>query len=258
MIELPNDTVRLVESDDRIELWLNRPEARNAVNLATLDAFEVILSDLERNPRFLIITGGTDGFFAAGADVRDLRERKAHEALRAPNVRMYQRLRSVPLPSIAAVDGYALGGGAELALACDFRICTPRAVFGQPEADLAVLAAGGATWRLPSLVGESVTRQMLFAGRRLDGTEALQTGLADELVEDPSELMAAAHALVDKMAKRSRLSLQLTKLALEMPPGAHPNFDAVAQGLLYENGEHVARIDTFLARSSRPRPTPKD
>lgn len=249
-IRLPNDALRVVESDDRVEVWLNRPEAKNAIDLPTVDALHAVLEDIERTPRFAVITGGSDGIFASGADLRDLRDRRASEALRGPNVRAFDRLARTPLPTIAAVDGFALGGGLELAMACDFRVATRRASFGQPEVRLAVLAGGGGTWRLADLVGKSVARQMLLMGRRLDADEALDRGLIEQIVDDPADLLPAAHAMVDKMAKSSPLALRLTKIAMELPTSAHPAFDVVAQGLLFEHGEHVGRIDRFLSNSS--------
>jgi enoyl-CoA hydratase/carnithine racemase len=252
-MQLPNDALRVVDNGERVEVWLNRPAAKNAIDLATVDALHVVFDAVEREPRFVILTGGADGVFASGADLRDLRDRRAPEALRAPTARAYERLAQVPLPTVAAIDGYALGGGLELAMACDFRIASRRASFGQPEVRLGVLAGGGGTWRLAQLVGTSIARQMLMLGRRLDADEALERGLVDQVVDDPAELMPAAHAMVDKMAKAAPLALRLTKLALSIPASAHPTFDYTAQGLLFEHGEHVSRIDAFLGDQSGPR-----
>jgi enoyl-CoA hydratase/carnithine racemase len=252
-IELPNDSIRVNETDDRVEVWIERPTARNAIDQSVLVGLNAVLDSVEQRPRFLIITGGTQGIFAAGADLRELRARQAAEALHGPNARLYERLTRAALPTVAAVDGYALGGGAELALACDFRVATVRAIFGQPEAGLGVLAAGGATWRLPALVGEPIARRMLMLGLRLKGADALSAGLVDDLVDDPADLLPAAHRLIDKMKQMSEFSLRLTKIALAMPAGAHPEFELVAQGLLYEEGSRDALIDAFLARNSHNR-----
>lgn len=249
-IELPNDSIRVIEANDRLEVYIERPSARNSIDQSVLSSLNVVFDAIEQHPRFLIITGGTEGIFAAGADLRELRVRQAAEALHGPNARLYERLSRAGLPTIAAVDGYALGGGAELALACDFRVATARAIFGQPEASLGVLAAGGATWRLPALVGEPIARRMLLLGLRLNGAEALAAGLVDELVDTPADLLPAAHRLIDKMQQMSHFSLRLTKLALAMPPGAHPEFELVAQGLLYEEGSRDELIDAFLNRSA--------
>lgn len=250
-ITLPNDSVRLVESGDRVEVWIDRPDTRNAISRDVLAALHAILDDVEESPRFLVVTGGTDGVFASGADLRDLARRRAAEALTAPNVALYERLSRAPLPTVAAIDGYALGGGAELAMACDLRVTTARAVFGQPESSLGLLAGAGGTFRLRALVGDSLARQILFLGRRLDGAQAVAAGLADALVEEPGELMTAANAMVDTMARSTPISLRLAKLAMRVPAAAHPEFDMVAQGLLYEEGQAHDRIRAFLDRKPR-------
>lgn len=250
-IVVPNGTIRIVELEDRIEVRLDRPEARNAINGQMLEDIDCVLDDVDREPRFLVITGGSNGVFASGADLRDLRARGAHQALVAPNVRLLQRLRRAPLPTVAAIDGHALGGGAELAMACDFRVATGRSRFGQPEGALGVIPGAGGTWRLRSLVGESMARQMLLTGRVLGGAEALAAGLVDELVETPEELMPCAHALLDRAAASTTLSLRLMKLALDAPEAAHPEIDFLSQALAFERGEKNARIDAVLDRSRR-------
>lgn len=249
--------VRVFERDDCVEVWLNRPAARNSINQQVIDAVTGVLDRLEAAPKFLIITGGTEGIFAAGADLHELRARTAADALHGPNARLYERLVRTPLPTIAAIDGYALGGGAELALACDFRVATRRSVFGQPEGRLGLLAAAGGAWRLPQLVGLSVARQMLLLGRRLSGEEAHSAGLVDALADEPAGLLPAAHGMVDEMREMSHFSLRLAKVALAMPAAAHPEFDLVAQGLLYEEGARDRLIDDFFERGAQ-RGTPRD
>lgn len=247
--------VRLVETEDCVEIWLNRPAARNSINQPIIDEFTALLDRLEVEPKFLIVTGGTEGVFAAGADLHELRARKAAQALDGPNARLYERLVRTPLPTVAAVDGYALGGGAELALACDFRVASRRSLFGQPEGRLGLLAAAGGAWRLPQLVGLPMARQMLMLGRQLDGEQAYTAGMVDALVDDPDEVLAAAHGLVESMRHMAHFSLRLAKLALRMPPAAHPEFDLVAQGLLYEEGTRDRLIDDFFARRGTSTPS---
>ncbi len=243
---VPNGTLEITEHDNTIEARITRPEARNAINSDMLADLSSVLDDLEERPRFLIITGGA-GLFASGADLNDLRARRAADALRAPNVRLFDRLHRAPLPTIAAIDGFAFGGGNELALACDFRIATASARFGQPEGALGLLPGAGGTWRLRQLVGLSMARQIGLAGRVLSGEEALGAGLVDEVVGDAADLMPAARAFVARMAKSSEMSLRLTKIALNLPDAAHPEIDFIAQGLLFEYGDSDDRIDAFLA-----------
>ncbi|MFG5092468.1 enoyl-CoA hydratase/isomerase family protein, partial [Campylobacter lari] len=112
--------------------------------------------------------GTFSGIFASGADIGQLRERRRDDALRGVNSQVFDRIHRLPMPVIAAIDGFALGGGAELAYAADFRIATPALKMGQPETSLGITAAAGAQWRLKELVGEPVALELLLAGRILD------------------------------------------------------------------------------------------
>ena len=143
-------------------------------------------------PCVLIVHSATPGIFAAGADIAELRDRDADAALLAINAGLFEKLEAHRWPTIAAVDGPALGGGCELALACDFRIASHHAYFGQPELSLGILAGAGGNWRLAQTAGQQVARRMLYAGARLTAADALAAGLVDELADDPD---AAAVAL---------------------------------------------------------------
>jgi len=237
------------EYDDRVVLRLNRPEVKNAIDQATVDALHAACADLERSPRVAVITGA-DGIFAAGADIAQLRERRRADALAGINSGVFDRIRRLPMPTIALIDGYALGGGAELAYACDFRIGTPTTKLGNPEGRLGILAAAGAAWRLAELVGEPLAKEILLAGRTLTAAEALDVRLLNEVVE-AEELLATAHAWVDRILRSAPLALRLTKLALAMPRDAHPAFDNVAQAVLFETEEKHRRMSDFLDRRER-------
>jgi enoyl-CoA hydratase/carnithine racemase len=235
------------ERPDRLVVTLNRPDKRNAIDAGTVDALHGVCAELERQPRLMLLTGGSDGIFAAGADIAQLRDRGRLDALAAINQGLFARIRALPMPTLAAIDGPALGGGAELAYACDLRICTERAYFGQPEVRLGIIAGAGATYRLPALVGEAVAKELLFTGRRVDAAEALALRLVSRVVA-PSDLLSTAHGILDECAKASPLALRLTKLAVDAPPGAHPGLDLVSQALLFEDEEKRARMTRFLER----------
>ena len=176
-------------------IGLNRPDKRNAIDQATSDAFAAALDDARKQPCVLIVHSTTPGIFAAGADIAELRDRDADAALLAINAGLFEKLEAHRWPTIAAIDGAALGGGCELALACDLRVASDQAFFAQPELSLGILAGAGANWRLAQAAGQQVARRMLYAGARLSAAEALTAGLVDELAEDPS---AAAAALAGK------------------------------------------------------------
>ncbi|MFC7546413.1 enoyl-CoA hydratase/isomerase family protein [Plantactinospora sp. GCM10030261] len=241
-------SVRVEERPDRVVVTLDRPDKRNAVDADMVAELHEVCAAVEREPRLLLLTGGADGIFAAGADIAQLRERNRTDALAAINSALFARIRALPLPTVAAVDGPALGGGAELSYACDLRVCTARAFFGQPEVRLGIIAGAGATHRLPALVGEARAKELLFTGRRVDAAEALRIGLVNRVVDEPTELLGAAHELLDEMARASSLALRLTKLAVDAPAAAHPQLDLVSQAVLFEDEEKRRRMTEFLER----------
>jgi enoyl-CoA hydratase/carnithine racemase len=229
-------------------LGLNRPEKRNAIDRATTDAFSVALDNAREQPCVLIVHSTTPGIFAAGADIAELRDRDADAALLAFNAGLFEKLEAHRWPTIAAIDGAALGGGCELALACDLRVASDKAFFAQPELSLGILAGAGANWRLAQAVGQQVARRMLYTGARLSAADARAAGLVDELAEEPE---AAARALAGKIARQSWRALELTKLALRSHRPATTTFDVAAQALLFGSQDKYDRMTAFLER--RPR-----
>ncbi len=238
--------LRVDEREDRVVATLDRPEARNAIDQATVDALHALCERLEAHPRTLILTGA-GGDFAAGADIAQLRERRAEDARRGINATAFVRVAALPMPVIAALDGYALGGGAELAYAADLRIATPRLRIGNPETGLGIIAAAGATWRLPQLVGDARAAELLLTGRILDAQTALDWGLVSALHE-PDDLLDAAHALADRIAANDPLATRHTKTALRAPAERHPDIEGELQAELFESPEKFRRMDAFLAR----------
>jgi enoyl-CoA hydratase len=234
------------------QLWwlgLDRPAKHNALDRAMVDALDAVLAEARREPCVLLLHSTTPGMFAAGADIAELRERDADAALLAINAGLFERLEAHRWPTIALVDGPALGGGCELAMACDFRLASSNAVFAQPELSLGILAGAGANWRLPQLVGIATARRMLFAGVRLDAREALVAGLVDEVTDTLDE---RGRALATTIAKRSWRALELTKLALRAHRPATTTFDVAAQALLFDSDDKRTRMTAFLDRKHPP------
>ncbi|MFI8067922.1 enoyl-CoA hydratase/isomerase family protein [Streptomyces sp. NPDC086033] len=240
------ETLLVERREDRVVVTLHRPEARNAISGRMIAELHRVCEDLEREPKLMLLTGH-GGVFAGGADIAELRRRGRDDALRGINSRLFERMRGLPLPTVAAVDGWALGGGAELAYACDIRIAGPHAVFGNPEPGLGILAGAGACWRLRELVGESVAKQILLAGRTLDAAAALACGLVMDVVP-ADRLITEANVLLDRMALSSALALRLTKLVTDAP-GAHPVADDLAQAVLFESPDKAERMTRFLEKN---------
>ncbi|KQZ83060.1 enoyl-CoA hydratase [Microbacterium sp. Root166] len=243
------EALHVESGDDRVIATLSRPHVRNAIDQAMIDDLHALCEKLEQRPRTLIIAG-SDGVFASGADIAQLRDRRAEDARRGINTRAFQRIAGLPMPVIAAVDGYALGGGAELAYAADLRIGTPRLKIGNPETGLGIIAAAGATWRLPRIVGDARAAELLLTGRILDAQEALAWGIVSSLHE-PDDLLPAAHALADRIAANDPLATRHTKTALAAPADAHPEIELELQAELFESPEKQRRMTAFLERRTR-------
>ncbi|MFP5314986.1 enoyl-CoA hydratase [Arthrobacter subterraneus] len=243
------ETLKIDDGGDRLSVQLHRPEVRNAIDQQMVDELHEVCADLERNPRVLVLSG-TGGVFASGADIAQLRERRRDDALAGINSTLFSRIARLPMPVIAALDGYALGGGAELAFAADFRIGAPSLKIGNPETGLGILPAAGATWRLRELVGEPLAKEILLAGRVLDADEALAARLITE-IHPAEDLLPAAHRLADRIARQDPLATRITKSVFHAPPEAHPVIDQLAQGILFESEAKFERMQAFLDRKKK-------
>jgi enoyl-CoA hydratase/carnithine racemase len=216
----------LVESslDGRVALLrLNRPEARNALSP---EAMELLASELERldpDPEVgCVVIAGSDEVFAAGADIRALSERSFAEALHHPAASFWRRVAAIKTPLVAAVSGYALGGGCELALACDMIVASETAKFGQPEIALGIIPGGGGTQRLARVLGKQRAMEYVLTGRRFDAAAALEMGLVNRIaaegrwLEEAMELaqtVAARPPIAARLAKQAVLTAEETALA---------------------------------------------
>jgi enoyl-CoA hydratase len=240
--------------DGVVGLTLNRPEKLNALNLALVQALGAALDGLELrgDVRAVVLTGAGEKAFVAGADVAELKARGAREALAGINARLFRRVESFPATVIAAIRGFALGGGCELALACDLRVGGPSAVFGQPEADLGILPAAGATWRLPRIVGLGRAKELILLGERIGAEEAHRIGLLNRLVGSDEEVMGEAVRLARRAAQRSPMAVRLAKLALQVGQGVDVDtamaFESAAQAVCFESDDKHQRMERFLSR----------
>ena len=242
--------LRVEVTGTHVRATLDRPEKRNAIDLATIEALHALCAELERTPQTLILAG-TGGDFAAGADIAQLRDRRGPDALAGINAHAFMRIAALPMPVIAVLDGYALGGGAELAYAADIRLGTAGLRIGNPETNLGILAGAGASWRLPELVGEPLAAEMLLAGRILTGAEALAAGLITHLHDTAEEALSAAEQLAERIAGLDPRATRATKRVLRAPQEAHPAIDLAEQATLFESPEKLRRMTEFLERTQR-------
>ena len=194
-------------------LTLNAPKV-NALSTAMLSRIHYLATDLTiLNARAVVITGG-DRLFAAGADISEFGGPEDAARIGASFHAALNAVAALPCFTIAAVSGFALGGGCELAMACDYRIASTKAVFGQPEILLGIIPGGGGTQRLPRLVGASRAKEIMITGRQVKADEALNIGLANEVVE-PDALMARALELANSVASGATVATGLIKRAVD-------------------------------------------
>lgn len=238
-------------------IGLDRPEKRNALDAALVDEIDAVLRDAARaEPAVVVVYSRTPGMFVAGADLHEMFERTSEEGLQAINAGLFDRLEAHRWPTIAVIDGPALGGGCEFAMAFDLRVASARARFAQPELSLGLIAGAGGNWRLPQLVGLSLARRMLFTGESLDAQAALEAGLVDRVVREPDEVLDVALALADQIATRSWRAVELTKLALRQHRPATTSFDIVAQGMMLDSTDKRERITGFFDRQAAGKARP--
>lgn len=239
-------------------IGINRPEKRNALDLELVASFHAVLDDIaDRGPTILVIHSATPGMFVAGTDINELAQRRTEQVMRATHVGLFQRIEDHRWPTIAVVDGPAIGGGCELALACDLRVGSTRAQFMQPELTFGILAGAGGNWRLPQLVGLPAARRLLYLGDVIKDREAVRLGLLDRLV-GPDRLVKAVEESISAIRERSWRSLEFTKLALRQQQRVRTTeFDLVAQALLSEDIDTGARMGAFLQRGNGKRPNRK-
>ena len=193
---------------------LNRPEARNALSPELMDELATAVETFDADPEIrCIVIAGNDETFAAGADIRALRDRSFEESLRHPAASFWRRLAACKTPLVAAVSGFALGGGCELALLCDLIVASESAQFGQPEITLGIIPGGGGTQRLARVIGKQRAMDLVLTGRRIDAREAERLGLVNE-VTDPGEWLERALEVAQRIARRPPIAVRLAKQAV--------------------------------------------
>ncbi len=193
---------------------LNRPDARNALSPQLMEALAAELERFDADPEIrCIVIAGSDEVFAAGADIRTLAEREFHEALFHPAAAFWRRVAECRTPLVAAVSGWALGGGCELALICDVIVASEEAEFGQPEITLGIIPGGGGTQRLARTVGKQRAMELVLTGRRIDAQEAYRLGVVNRVAKK-NEWLEDAVELAQVVARRPPIAVRLGKQAV--------------------------------------------
>lgn len=244
----------LVDVNDGVALvTINRPDVRNAVSRQVQDDLHAVLDACRHDDAVgaLVITGAGDRAFVAGADIAQMQHYDLHTGLASDMQRLFDEVEAYPKPTLAAVNGYALGGGCELAMACDIRIAAERARFGLPETNLSVLPGAGGTQRLARLVGTGRAIEMILTGRMMGAAEALGAGLVTEVVPD-DELGDRARATAASILAKGPLAVRLAKLVVRTGMDADLRtglvVEQLAQSLLYTTDDKREGAEAFLAK----------
>ncbi|MCL4464339.1 MAG: short-chain-enoyl-CoA hydratase [Firmicutes bacterium] len=243
------------KQDDVAIVTVNRPKALNALNAPTLRELEQVFTQLaeDESVSVVILTGAGEKAFVAGADIAFMQELTAIEARKFALLGQaaFNKIENLPQPVIAAINGFALGGGCELAMACDIRLASENAKFGQPEVNLGVPPGFAGTQRLPRLVGKGRAKELLYTADMIDAQEAYRIGLVNK-VFPAAELLDAAQKMAKKIATKGQIAVRLTKSAvnqgLEMDAERGMAYEAEVFGLVFSTEDQKEGMKAFLEK----------
>lgn len=235
------DRLTVTRTGRAVLVEFTREEKRNAIDATTSAALSEVLRRAIDVELPLVLRSATRGMFVAGTDLDGLRRRTVGESLSRLNSRLFEQVAEHPWPTVAVVEGWALGGGCELALACDLRISTPDASWGLPEVRLGLVPSAGGLTRLAQLVGQGAASDLVLSGRRIDGTEAHRLGLVQRLVAAEA-LDEALDAVLGDLSRAAPLAQRLAKEAMRVTGDRHRLVDATAQALCIESDDAQRRI----------------
>ena len=246
-------SVQTVRDGGVAVVTIDRPDALNALNLETLTALRDRLRELaaDEEARVVVLTGGGEKAFVAGADIKymsglDVEQAKAWGALGHEAAHL---LETMPKPTIAAINGFALGGGCELALGCDIRYASSRATLGQPEINLGIVPGWGGTQRLARVCGIGVAKELIYTGRTIDADEAFRIGLVNEIA-DPvlARALETAHELAAKSALALSLAKRLCNLTLGVEHARGLESEADGFGALFSSEDAKEGLAAFVEK----------
>lgn len=251
------ESLILEDKNDIRIIFINRPKVHNALNKKVLLELERALIEVENNKSFrcLIISGAGDKSFVAGADIAEMKSLGPldAEAFSGLGHRVMDKIANLKIPVIAAVNGYALGGGLELALACDFIYASENASFGLVESKLGLIPGFGGVARLARRIGTAYAKEMIFSGAQINASEALRVGLVNRLVGE-GEVLEMAKNLGDKISERGPYAVALAKKILQeienSSLGTINTMESLGFALAFSSRDHVEGINAFLEKRS--------
>lgn len=245
----------IFEKEGKIgKIIINRPKQLNALDIETLELLDKYLEDIaDEDVRVLIITGSGNKSFVAGADINVMVNMNPDEAKKYSNYgqMVSNKIENLPLAVIAAINGYALGGGCELAMACDIRICSSTAKFSLPELGLGVIPGFGGTQRMPRLLGNGIAKELMFTSRMISAEEALQIGLVNYMVS-PEELMSKVNEIADRISNNSSFAIKVCKnsinLGTEMDLDKALQYETCLFSLCFAEADQKEGMNAFIEK----------
>jgi len=237
------------------EVTINRPPALNALNSETLKELSKVMEELAANKAVgaVNIPGAGDKAFVAGADITEMKDMKAMEGRELARLgqKVFSAIETMPQVVIAAINGFALGGGCELSMACDIRLASKKAKMGQPEVTLGITPGFAGTQRLPRLVGRAIAKELIYTGDIIDAEEAYRIGLVNKVCE-PEQLMDKARELANRILSRGTLAVQLCKAAvnngMNMDTESAYNYEAEVFGLCFATEDQTEGMTAFVEK----------
>jgi enoyl-CoA hydratase len=238
---------------------LNRPEVLNCFNYQTLIELEEAVEEIRYNPnvRVVIFTGAGQKAFSAGADLKERKTLTENEVRRNVNKigRVFAEVESLPQPTICALNGYAFGGGFELALACDFRIAVKEAKMGLTELSWAIIPGAGGTQRLPRLIGEAKAMELILTARKLEATEAYDYGILNRVIDEQEELISTAEEIAASIIKNGPIAVRQAKYAIKQGMNADLQTGLSIEAKAYEVTIPTKdRVEALVAFSEKRAP----
>lgn len=264
LFSLELNFIKYEEEDSIAIITINRPKALNALNSQVLDELNTSLDSINlSNIKALIITGAGEKSFVAGADISEMSTltKKEAEAFGKKGNDIFRKIETFQIPVIAAVNGFALGGGCEISMSCDIRICSDNAIFGQPEVGLGITPGFGGTQRLPRLIGASMAKQIIFTGQNIKAEEALRIGLVNAIYPQ-NELLTEAKKLAKEISKNSVYAIKNSKKAvnegLQVDINEGIKIEEKYFGDCFETPDQNARMENFLNKGKSKKEEKKD
>lgn len=245
----------LDEKDGILTITINRPKVLNALNTDTLNELENVVRDIEKDKRIMvvIITGSGEKSFVAGADIAEMKSLNIHEGRNMTRLGqcVFQEIENLSRPVIAAVNGYALGGGCELAMACDIRIASEKAKFGQPEVGLGIIPGYGGTQRLPRLIGKGRAKYYIFTTDMITAEEAFNMGLIDKVVPH-GKLYEETLKIAEKIISKGPIAVRMAKYAvnngMNMDLASGIAYEAEAYTTSFGSEDRIEGMSAFLEK----------